>query len=110
MFSVLFETVLSVFLDLLSFLFVHTSDFILPSSFFFLLLCSSHHSSIRDVVALLISLYRVGTRWTSSVFLPVPIPHDSSLTLFLMCVSITYTHALILSHLFQRYLSYSLVS
>jgi hypothetical protein len=54
---------------------------------------------------LLISLYRVGTRWTSSVFLSVPIPHDSSLTLFLMCVSITYTHALF-SHIFSNAISH----
>jgi len=58
-------------LDPVSCILLHSSFFILlHSSFFFLLRYSSHYFSIRDVVALLISLYRVGTRWTSSVFLP----------------------------------------
>src|ERR1700742_2981517 len=64
------------------------------SSFFFL--CSSllfSSFSIRDVVAWLISLYRVGTRWTSFCLSSVPILHMTRLSLYSTYVCIPHIHA-----------------
>src|ERR1700683_975038 len=97
----------------LSFLIFSLSSLCSHHSSFFLILSSSlffSSFSIRDVVALLISLYRVGTRWTSSVFLPFR-SFTTHLSYTIPHVCIHHIHSCtILSHLFQRYLSYSLVS